>query len=99
MDAVGPGHAQPDFVLTHSGRVWVFECKLTFRPSAIPQLTGLYVPLLRALLGTEPVPVVVFRNPGDLREETHHDFALVSGQLREVLEGRASGFLLHWLPL
>jgi hypothetical protein len=42
-DKNGTGFACPDIVLPESGII--FECKLSFTPLAVPQITDLYLPL------------------------------------------------------
>ena len=63
-DASGHGYAQPDFVWNFAGGgpLFVAEAKLTWRPSAYPQLRRLYFPLLRKLTGREVRGVVVCAN-------------------------------------
>jgi len=62
-DALGPGFAQPDFLLISPRGIYIFECKLTQNTKAWIQLYRLYSPLMRKLLPGVPLKhVQVCRN-------------------------------------
>lgn len=92
-DANGWGLAQPDVVVRGVREAVVFECKLSYTEAAEPQLTGLYLPLLRYLWQIPVRGVVVCKalTPRCPRE-------IVTGDLAHAIGLAKNGVpVLHWL--
>lgn len=92
-DDCGVRYCQPDVFHTSDDRVVAFECKLTEVEEARMQLTGLYLPLLRALYARPALGVVVVKH---LSRETCVERVVDSfeGALYRAQEDIPT---LHWL--
>lgn len=61
-DNGGVQWARPDAYLIHTGGILLIECKLTQTDSAVPQLLGLYLPLLRQIYNVPILCLQVCKN-------------------------------------
>ena len=105
-DENGPGFAQPDVLLCRPPRLFLFECKLTFREEAWDQLSLLYSPLCGFIWpNLTQVLVVVFHSLGGFAPSADCG-AAEAGDLGDILglstglsPGKPPRFLLHWLGI
>ena len=71
-DSNGKGHCLPDLLIRSAGKLFVCECKLTFKPqTAKKELDTLYLPLLKQLEpDLELIPIQFFKNKPKLAERS-----------------------------
>ena len=61
-DANGIGCCQTDHELHFEDYIILLECKLTQSPLAVPQMTKLYIPVMKEIYDKPIIPVQVCKN-------------------------------------
>ena len=105
VDENGPGYAQSDVLFLRGHCLFIFECKLTYRPEGWDQLNFLYSPLCAAVWpGLRQRLVLVCHSLGGFDPSTSCGAVEVAA-LDDVLGPSESSspepprFLLHWLGI
>ena len=94
-DSNGPGLCQTDFILTTGQRVLVLECKHTWTPEGMQQLTALYLPVVALATGRPTLGIQICKHLVPWAGPSHHTLA------EAFAAARASGLpaTLHWRGL
>lgn len=93
-DANGIGYCSPDILLLDGHQICIIECKLTWTPEAIGQITELYAPVVNMVYERTTTGIILARH---LTPATPLD--TLSTTLAQALAFARQGLIptLHWL--